>query len=326
MKPKIAIITTSGPIAVRYDSITGGISSASSCAELKIAIPQLQEIADIETIEFSDMLSSHMTISKMYKLAKMIDELALREDITGLVITHCADTLEETAYFLDLGLKTEKTVCLTSVIKSAGDVSHDGLRNLLAAIRTACCAGAQQRGVLVVIDDEIHAAREVLQTHTTNTRIFSSPFWGPLGYIDNNSVILRRSPLTIQKIFPKKLIEDVYLLKMTAGVDDYLLKALIKKPAAGIIIEGFGRGGVPPAIIPTIQEVLSVNIPVVITSRTICGRTARTHGYDGAAKQLSKMGVVLAGEISGPKARIKLILALGAKCSHNELVQLFDAG
>lgn len=326
MKSKIMIITTDGPIALRYSSLAGGISSAVSGVDLNKAIPQLTEIAEIEVMEFADLPGAHMTIAKMYKLAKTIDDIALRDDVDGFVVTHGPDTLEETAYFLDLALKTEKLVCLTSVTGIVGDISIDGLRNLLASVRTACCAEAHQRGVLVVSNEEIHAAREVQQTYSAGAKSFTSPYWGPLGYIDYDSVVLRRSPLTIQKIFPKKLVEDVYLLKMAIDSDDYLLRALIKKPAAGIVIEGFGRGSVPPAIVPALQEAVSSNIPVVLTTRAINGRTAMGQRYDGTVKQLREIGIIMAGEINGPKARIKLILALGAKCSQRELAQLFNYG
>jgi L-asparaginase len=324
MNHKIAIIAAGGGIAARYDPLTGSILSAVSASELNIAVPQLSGIADIEFVDFSSMPSSYMDTAQMYKLAKLVDEIAMREDITGIVITHGTDTMEETAYFLDLSIYTEKVVCLTAAMRYADEISADGPKNLLAAVRTASCDGAQQRGVLVVMNEEIHSAREVTKTHSIHSKTFSSPFWGPLGYVDGDCVILRRTPLTMQKIFPKSLIDDVYLLKMVAGADDYLLRCLIKKPAAGIVIEGFGRGNIPPALVPAIHEAIDLNIPIVLTTRTTGGRVRKTDGYEGSAKALSSLGVVLAGEISGPKARIKLILALGAKCSHNDLVQLFS--
>lgn len=325
MKNKIAIIAAGGGIAVRYDHLTGSILTAASAAELNVAVPQIANIADIEFVDFSNMPSSYMDIAQMYKLAKLVDEIALREDISGIVITHGTDTMEETAYFLDLSIYTDKVVCLTAAMRTTGEISSDGPKNLLAAVRTACCAEAQQRGVLVVMNEEIHSAREVTKTHSTNLKTFSSPFWGPLGYVDDDCVIFRRTPLIMQKIFPKSLIDDVHLLKMVAGADDYLLRSLIKKPAAGIVIEGFGRGNVPPALVPAIHEAVDLNIPIVLTTRTLGGRVLGVHSYEGSAKALSNLGVILAGEISGPKARIKLILALGAKCSQHDLIQLFSS-
>ena len=144
----------------------------------------------------------------------------------------------------------------------------------LCAVRTAASSEARGKGVLVVMNEEIHAAREVVKSHSANTETFVSPFWGPLGYVDPDRVVFRRNTLGRQSIRPPELVEDVHLIKLASGSDSLLIDFLVERNVRGLVLEAFGRGNVPPAALPGIRRAVEKGIPVVITTRTIAGRVS----------------------------------------------------
>lgn len=328
MNKNVVIISTGGTIAMKYDPVRGGVFPAVTGAELVEAVPPLQNLdATIKVLEFSNIPSAHITPKIMLELAAKIDEVTSDEDVLGVVITHGTDTIEETAYFLELVLETEKPVCLTAAQRNPSQISPDGPNNMLCAVKTVLEPESVGKGVLVVLNDEIHHAADVTKTHSSNVKTFASPFWGPLGIIDEDRVFYKRASTFKQKIEPGKLIDDVHLLKTAAGMDDYLLQCLIHKKVKGIVIEGLGRGNVPPAIVPGIKLALDNGIPVILASRVFGGRVLDIYAFEGGVKPLKELGVILAGELSGQKARIKLILALselGEDYSLEKLAKYFE--
>ncbi len=324
MRGKVVIFTTGGTIAMRYDPVIGGAVPAVSGPELIEAVPPLANVCPVEVREFSNIPSPHMTLSRMHALALQVDDALAEEDVAGVVITHGTDTLEETAYFLDLYLRGDKPVCLTAAMRSAAEISPDGPKNILCAVRTAVCRDARGKGVLVVMNEEIHAAREVTKTHSANPKTFASPFWGPLGYADADRIIFRRAPVGLQKIRPTRIEESVYLIKLVSGSDDFFFKCLVEKKVKGIVVEGFGRGNVPPGAATGMAYAVENGIPVVLATRCLGGRVLDVYAYEGGAKKLLEAGVILAGEINGQKARIKLTLALGETRDPKQIAVYFD--
>lgn len=324
MQQKVVVVSTGGTIAMKYDPVRKGVFPAVTGAQLVEAVPPLGQICPIDVVEFSNIPSPHMTPKMMFELANAIDNILSRDDVSGVVVTHGTDTLEETAYLLDLVLKSPKPVCLTAAMRNSGEISPDGPKNILCSVKTAASKDAIGKGVLVVMNEEIHSAREVTKTHSANPKTFASPFWGPIGYVDEDKVIFRRQPCGLQKIQPAELVDDVYLVKLVAGSDDFFFKCLVEKKVQGIVVEGFGRGNVPPAVVPGIKLAIDNGIPVVLTTRVFGGRVLDIYGYEGAVKPLKAMGVILGGEISGQKARIKLMLALGITRDHKKLAEYFD--
>lgn len=321
---KVVVIATGGTIAMRYDPVRNGIFPAVTGAQLIEAVPPLSALCPVEVLEFSNIPSPHMTPRQMFRLAHYVDDVLEQEEVAGVVVTHGTDTLEETAYLLDLTVKSGKPVCLTAAMRDSAQISPDGPKNILCAVKTAWSGQAAGKGVLVVMNEEIHAAREVTKTHSANPKTFASPFWGPIGYVDEDRVIFRREPLQLQKIQPVMLVEEVYLIKLAAGADDFLIRCLVEKKVKGIVVEGFGRGNVPPAVVPGIQAALDKGIPVVLTTRVLGGRVLDIYGYEGSATALKSMGVILAGESNGPKARIKLMLALGVTEDREKIAAYYD--
>ena len=320
---KIVVITTGGTIAMKTDPVSGGLVPAVSGADLMAAVPALSRVADIEVAEYSNVPSGHITPSMMLELAHCIDTKAAADDVAGIVVTHGTDTLEETAFLLDLTLRTEKPVCVTGAMRGASDTSGDGPGNILAAVQTAVAASAAGRGVLVVLNNIVHAARDVTKTHAVNTDTFASPWWGPVGYVYEDTVVFRRQPQRQLKIRPQHLDDDVYLLKCAAGDDGFLLRCLIEKKVHGIVVEAFGCGNVPPAVKKEIEAARQAGIPVVLATRVQAGRVVPVYSYEGSAGSMLGSGIFLAGELTGPKARLKLMLALGVTRSEAELQGYF---
>ena len=318
--PHILMIATGGTIACCETE--RGLSPALDGTALLGALPELSALCTVETLDLMQLDSTDVTAADRQRMAQAVWQN--REKFDGFVLTHGTDTLEETAYLLDLVHNSEKPVCLTGAMRSAAEISPDGPVNLLCAVRTAASSEARGKGVLVVMNEEIHAAREVVKSHSANTETFVSPFWGPLGYVDPDRVVFRRNTLGRQSIRPPELVEDVHLIKLASGSDSLLIDFLVERNVRGLVLEAFGRGNVPPAALPGIRRAVEKGIPVVITTRTIAGRVLDVYGYEGGAKTVLEAGGILGGETSGPKARLKLMLALGVASGRDELAVFFD--
>ncbi len=260
----------------------------------------------------------------MLELSRMADSYCAREDVAGVVITHGTDTQEETCYMVGLTCRTDKPIVTTGAMRGASDTAPDGAGNILAAVMTAACPDAVGKGALLVLNNEIHAAAEVTKTHSTSCSTFDSPSWGPIGYVYYDRVVIRRQPLNLQKIQPEELCEDVYLLKSYAGMDIFLFEALANKPIKGLVVEAFGCGNVPPAVKEGIELIRSKGIPVVLATRTHAGRVVPAYSYPGSAGSMLSSGIILAGELTGQKARLKLMAALGVTNDLEQLRSYFD--
>lgn len=321
---KVVVITTGGTIAMRYDEVTKGLVPAVNGKELMDAVPELKNICDIEVVEFSNIPSPHMTPKLMKDLGDKVDEIAMDEKVTGIVITHGTDTVEESSYFLDLYIKTEKPVVFTAAMRGASDLSSDGAKNILCAVKTAFTPSAISKGVMVVLNESIHSAEDVTKTHTANVDTFQSPYWGAIGYVDEDRVIFKRNVINRLKIDTDKIEESIYLIKTFTGMNSDIFDFLIDKKVAGVVVEGFGRGNLPPLILEGIKRMIDANIIVVLVSRVIEGRVLDVYSYTGAVKPVKAMGVILGGEISSQKARLKLMLLMGKYRTKEEIEQYFD--
>lgn len=320
----VVVITTGGTIAMKYDEASGGLVPAVSGDDLVSAVPALKDVAKIEVAEFSNVPSGHMTPAMMLELSRLADKYCRREDVAGGVITHGTDTLEETCYLVGLTARTGKPIVVTGAMRGASDTGPDGGANILAAVRTAACPAAEGKGALLVLNDEIHGAAEVTKAHTTSCSTFASPGWGPIGHVYFDRVVIRRQPLNLQKIQPEALCEDVYLLKAYAGMDSYLFRCLAEKPCQGLVVEALGCGNVPLPVKAGIELVRRKGIPVVLASRVQAGRVVKAYSYEGSAVSLQEAGIIMAGELTGQKARLKLMAALGITKDAAELQKYFD--
>lgn len=324
MKKKVAAIFTGGTISMKVDKRLSAAIPAMSSEEIMGMVTNIDKIAEIEIVPFARIPGPHMTPELMLELANVIKETIKRDDITGVIITHGTDSLEETAFFLDLNIDTEKPIVVVGSMRNASELGYDGPSNLSAAICTAVSEEAKNKGVLVVLNNEVNAAKEVTKTHTMSLDTFKSFSFGPLGIVDNDEVIFYRDMTRHHHILTDTIEPNVVLIKSVAGMDDHYINYCVSEGVKGVVIEAMGRGNIPPGMIPGILNAIKNNIPVIIVSRCPMGRVLDSYGYEGGGKMLRDAGAIFGGDLNGQKARIKLILAL-AKCNDmTEIKKMFE--
>lgn len=304
----IVVLTTGGTIAMRSDAHAGGAVPVLGGSDLTAQMPA--GVAELTTEAFSNLASAQFTVEQIWRLSRRVAELVASDRVDAVIVTHGTDTMEESAYLCDLTISTEKPIVVTGAMRTASDIGYEGFANLAAAVRVAASDMARGLGTLVVMNDEIHAARDVTKTHTTALNTFQSPAWGPLGYVDYGGIVIARMPLLREFIPAANLAPKVYLLKLAVGVGTELLEWAVQTGARGIVIEGLGGGRVPPDWIPVIQRTIQAGVPIVVTSRVGSGRTIDRYGYLGAHRDLVESGCWFAEGLNGQKARIKLMAAL----------------
>lgn len=316
---QILIIGTGG-VAIKRGTVSGGLAAPLKGEKLLAMLPSSGVELAVE--EFSNVPGSHLTPTIALELSRRVDAALRRPEVDGVVITHGPDTVEETAYLLDLTLASPKPVVLTGATRPATSHDYDGDINLAAAVRVAAAPAARELGVLVLFDDEIHAASAVQMVHARGA--FASPHLGPLGRVEGERIWVGLRPAARQQIVCPRIEERVDLLRLTMGADVRLLRHSVEDKAAGIVIEAFGAGRVPPWWLPHIGEAIQRRIPVVVAARPGAGGLGDEFGYVGASHDLRRLGALFAHNLSGPKARIKLMAALGAARGAQELRGYFS--
>ncbi|RAL22651.1 asparaginase [Thermoflavimicrobium daqui] len=321
---QIVIITTGGTIAM-VESTEGNGVKPQDPAALQSVLPLLTPYAQTRMEHILNLPSPHITPQEMYLIAQKVTECLAQIDTDGVVITHGTDTLEETAFFLDLVIQSDKPVVVTGAMRSHNELGADGPYNLVNAVRVAAHDQAKGLGTLVVFNDEIHTARQVTKTHTSNVATFQSPALGPIGHLSKKDIRFYRQEVVREKALPLvNPTATVALIKAAAGMDDSMIQWAIKQNYDGIVIEALGQGNLPPAMLPGIRQSLKQNIPIVLVSRCFNGSVQDIYAYVGGGKQLKEMGVIFASDLSGQKARIKLMLSLELNLPISLLKERFE--
>ena len=318
---RVVIITTGGTIAMTKTH--RGVVPFSGGNSLITQIPDLDKVAKIDHVEFSNVPSPYMTPEMMWDLSRLVQKVVNDPEVGGVVITHGTDTLEETSYFLDLTVKTEKPIVLTAAMRNINELGTDGPRNVLSSLRVATSENAIGMGVMVCLNDEIHAAREVTKTYTSNVATFESPGYGPLGIVDEDAVVFFRKPLLRMNIDVDRIESKVALVKTFTGDDGDILRKVVDMGYKGVVLEGFGRGNVPPKVADAVSDVAG-KVIVVLTSRCFKGRVLDVYGYKGGGADLVRRGVILGQEVSAQKARIKLMVVLGKTDDREKVREYFE--
>ncbi len=324
MKKKVAIIFTGGTISMKVDKDLKAAIPALNSHELMDMVKNIDEIAEIEEFNFSNIPSPHITPDMMMEISQLINELIGREDIDGLILTHGTDTLEETAYLVDLTNNSSKPIVVVGAMRNSSELGYDGSSNLSAGICTAVSDNAKNKGVLVVMNNMVNAAAEVTKTNTLSLDTFKSPEFGPLGIVDNDEVFFYRDIVKREFIDTNEVENKVGLIKAVAGMDDSIINYYVDSGYKGLVIEALGRGNLPPGMLGGIKKALAKNIPLVIVSRCPTGRVLDTYGYEGGGKHLRDLGAILGGNLPGQKARIKLMLLLSVTKDPERIRSAFE--
>jgi L-asparaginase len=320
----ILIVFTGGTFSMKIDETTGGAVPHFSGNDLLQMMPEIKSLANISIFDFGKYPGPHMTPELMLTLSKKIRSFLNTGNLDGIIITHGTDTLEETAYLIDLTIKTEIPIVLIGSMKNSSEPDWDGPRNLKDAIQVCLNPNSKNLGVLTCLNGEINAASEVTKTHTDNIETFHSLDFGALGFVDRNRVFINRMPRKLETIQTDRINSNVDLIKVYAGMNEKFFKISADTGAEGLVVEAMGVGNVPPAAFDGIKYVVEKKIPVVLVSRCPAGETLDIYGYPGAGKWLHKIGVIFADYLNGQKARIKLMLALGKTINLAELRKIFE--
>lgn len=323
--PQVTILATGGTIAGGGESATQSSYTAGKVGveSLVKAVPQLKDIAVIKGEQVVNIGSQDMNDAVWLTLAKKINAECSKTD--GFVITHGTDTMEETAYFLDLTVKCDKPVVLTGAMRPSTAMSADGPFNLYNAVVTAADPASARHGVLVTMNDTVMDARDVAKTNTTDVATFKAVNYGPLGYIHNGKIEYQRSPAlkhttaTPFDVSNLTTLPKVGIVYNYANASDLPAKALIQDGYQGIISAGVGNGNLYKTIFDTLATAAEKGVVVVRSSRVPTGATTRDAEVDDA-----RYGFVASGTLNPQKARILLQLALTQTRDPQKIQQYFN--
>jgi len=325
-KPKIVVLATGGTIAGAQASTkeVGYKSGTFQVEDLIKAVPKISELADLTGEQIVNIGSQNMNNEVWLKLAKRVNTVLKQNDVDGVVITHGTDTMEETAYFLNLVVKSDKPVVMVGSMRPATATSADGPANLYNAVAVAIHPDARGRGVLVVLNDEIHYAREVEKQNSTQLDTFKSPNRGRAGVANTGAVHFFNKPVPPHTTASEFSVEGVDVLPPVEIIYSYanlgrdFIDCAVEKGAKGLVLAGVGDGNSTDPALAALGDAVKKGVVVVRSSRTGSGLVVRNVEIDD-----DKMGTVAALELNPQKARVLLMLALMKTSNPKEIQEKF---
>ena len=309
--PLVKVVATGGTIA---NTPSGRLNAA----EVADAIPQLKKVARLEVEEVIRVGSSSITLDNWLALARRINEIFAREsEVKAVVVTHGSNTVEETGYFLSLTVKGDKPVVLTAAQRQFTTLSSDSPKNFLQAVRVAVSDEARGKGALIVVNDMIHAARDVTKSMSYRVETYDSRDIGALGFVDEDKVSFYRTPTRRGPVFDlekTKKLPRVDIIYTYADADGAFIDA---SKAEGLVIAGFPTGSGTPAMDEAVKRAVARGVPVVMTHRGGMGRVTDTRAKEARP-------LIWGDNLTPQKARILLMLALTRTRNAAELQKIFE--
>ena len=323
--PEVAVLSLGGTISSTQTEGDSRVAPTLTGEALLEDVPEIAKVAEVSATSFRQVPGSELTLEDLIKASEEIED-RIDEGATGVVVTQGTDTIEETSFVLDLLVDRDAPVVVTGAMRNPTLPGADGPANLLASVRVASAEAARRLGTVVVLNDEIHAARFVQKTHTSNPATFRSPLAGPVGYVFEDNVRIVSRPVGRRHIELPEETHDhpVALYTVGLGDDGRLLEQIGRLGYEGLVIEAFGVGHVHSAMTVPLES-LAKEMPVVLASRTGGGEVHRqTYGFTGSESDLLERGLINAGMLDGPKARLFLSLLLRSGASREEIVGAFE--
>ena len=314
MPKKILVLHTGGTISMQADD-SGSVVTSQENPMNHVSNPL--EGVEVHALDFFNLPSPHIKPKHMLALYQKIKEEADHYD--GFVITHGTDTLEETAYFLDTMEVPQKPIVLTGAMRSSNELGSDGVYNYLSALRVVSDDKAADKGVLVVMNDEIHAAKYVTKTHTTNVSTFQTPTHGPLGLIMKQEILYFKTAEPRIRFDLERIQGLIPIIPVYAGMTEELLNLLPVDQLDGLIIQAFGAGNVPKETSQKLNALIQEGLPIALVSRCFNGIAEPVYAYEGGGVCLQNAGVFFVKELNAQKARLKLLIAINAGLTGDEL-------
>jgi L-asparaginase len=322
--PRVAVIFTGGTISMRHDPVAGGNVPVLGGAALLDTVPGLAGIADLVPIDRGLTPASHFTFEALFGIAAAIRDALADPSIDGAVVVQGTDTIEETAFFLDLLHAGPKPVVVTGAMRSASQVGYDGPANLTAAVRLAASveAATADLGVVVALDGSIEAADDVTKTHASAHDTFRALNRGSLGRVDGDHVLLASARGPRRHVAATRAAERVYLVTATVAADAAPITTLHAAGADAVVVAATGAGNTSAALLAAAEAAMADGVAVVLTTRCPIGAAGTGYAFPGGGATWVRAGAMLAGHLTGPKARIALALGLGAGLDREAIAAL----
>jgi L-asparaginase len=319
---RVAVIFTGGTISMVADAEAGGNVPALDGAAILARTPGLERDAEILPIDLGRTPASHFSFPGLFEIAARIKAAQADPAIDGVVVVQGTDVLEETAFLWDLVTDRPEPVVVTGAMRTASDPGYDGPANLRDAVTCAASPDLAAAGVVVVLAGSIHAADAVTKTHASALDTFKSLDTGPLGTVRDGSVAIahRRGPR--RHVATERADEDVILITAHVAMDGRLLDAAAGGRPHGIVIEATGAGNTSAVLLDSAIRAMAAGTVVALTTRCPAGAVSPAYAFRGGGATWLREGAILAGHLSGPKARIALATGLGAGLDRAALAAL----
>jgi L-asparaginase len=310
--PRVAVVFLGGTIASVVDPVAGGNVPSLDAAAILARTPGIDEIAEVEPIDLGRTPASHFSFGRLIEIFGVVADRLADPGVDGAVVVQGTDSIEETAFCWDLLHAGSKPIVVTGAMRSASEAGFDGPANLRDAIRCAASAALRDAGVVVVLAGSIDAADDVAKTHASSLTTFRSPNAGPLGSVVGSSVVVWRRRVARRQVATSRASERVHLVTAVVGIDGSLIDGAMAAGAEGIVVAATGAGNTSPALLAAAERAMAAGIPVVLTTRALAGRAGTGYAFPGGGATWARAGAIVAGHLSGPKARVALALGIGA--------------
>lgn len=319
---RVAVLFLGGTIASAWDPVAGGDVPTLDGAAILARTPGLDRVAMVDAVDVERTPASHLTLGRLVEIGRLIEDAAATPSVDGVVVVQGTDTIEESSFAWDLLLDTAKPVVVTGAMRSSSAPGYDGPANLLDAVRAAGSPALRGEGVTVLLAGSIHAADDVAKTHASALTTFQSPNLGPLGYVAGERVLVGRRRAGRRHVATLAAAEPIHLITVATGDDGQLLDAAAGLGSRGIVVAATGAGNTSAALLEAGRRAMDAGIPVALVTRAPAGRAGTGYAFPGGGATWIRAGAMLAGTLSGPKARVALSLGVGARLDRAALADL----
>lgn len=321
-RPRVAVVFTGGTISMVADPVAGGNVPTLDGAAILDRTPGLDQIANVVPVDLGRTPASHLTLADLLRIGERVREQAADPDIDGVVVVQGTDTIEETSFGWDLLHDRPTPVVVTGAMRAASDAGYDGPANLRDAVSVAAAPAMHDQGVTVVLGGTIEPADDVIKTHTSALTTFRSPNFGSVGSVAAGTVHVARRRSARRHVGTIRAADPVHLITVTTGMDGSLIRGALERGAAGFVVAATGAGNTSADVLEAARDAIAAGVPVALASRCPGGCVSTAYAFPGGGATWARAGAVLAGHLSGPKARVALALGLGAGMDREGLQRL----
>ena len=321
--PRIAVVFTGGTISMRRDPVAGGNVPVLTGEGILAVTPGLAAIAEVVAVDRGLTPASHFTFADLFGIFATVEEALAAPDVAGAVVVQGTDTIEETAFFLDLLHAGPKPIVVTGAMRTSEHPAFDGPANLRDAVRAASAPALADAGVVVVLAGSIEPADDVTKVHASAFDTFRSLNTGPLGRIDEGGGVVLSRPRGVRRhVSAMRAVERVHLVKAAVAMDGSPIDALRAAGADGFVVEAIGAGNTSAGLLAAAERAIADGLPVALTTRCPAGAATDAYAFPGGGATWVRAGAFPTGHLGGPKARIALALGIGAGLDGSGLAAL----